>query len=346
MESHPASERRGDDVRALMRRAVDVAWSARIRARPNPWVGAVLECTDGRVFDGATAQPGGPHAEVAAITAAREAGASTVGATLVCTLEPCDHTGRTGPCTSAIIDAGIAHVAYAVDDPDDRVSGAGGARLVAAGIEVTSGVLADEVTEQLAAYLHHRRTGRPFVVLKMALTLDSRTVAPAGARWITGDDARERVHMMRAESDAVVVGIGTVRADDPELTVRHVEGPSPRRIVLSRNATVPAGARVNPCDTWTGDIDALLDELGRDGALQVLVEGGPTVAAAFHAAGLVDRYVLHIAPVVSGDPQAPGMFARGTHEPTALSDNRLVSATVLGTDLELVLEPRREKDAA
>lgn len=346
MESHPASERRGDEVRALMRRAVDVAWSARIRARPNPWVGAVLLCADGRVFEGATAQPGGPHAEVAAITAAREAGAETAGATLVCTLEPCDHTGRTGPCTGAIIDARIGHVAYAVDDPDDRVSGAGRARLVAAGIEVTTGVLAGEVTEQLAAYLHHRRTGRPFVVLKMALTLDSRTVAPAGARWITGDDARERVHTMRAESDAIVVGIGTVRADDPELTVRHVEGPSPRRIVLSRNATVPAGARVNPCDTWTGDIDGLLDELGRDGALQVLVEGGPTVAAAFHAAGLVDRYVLHIAPVVNGDPGAPGMFARGTHEPAALSDNRLVSATVLGTDLELVLEPRREKDAA
>lgn len=346
MESHPASDRRGDDVRALMRRAVDVAWSARIRARPNPWVGAVLVCPDGRVFEGSTNEPGGPHAEVAAIAAAREAGAPTAGATLVCTLEPCDHTGRTGPCTRAIVDAGITHVAYAIDDPDSRVSGAGRARLAAAGIDVTVGVLADEVTEQLAPYLHHRRTGRPYVVLKMALTLDSRTVAPAGARWITGDAARTRVHALRAESDAIVVGIGTVLADDPELTVRHVIGPSPRRIVLSRNAAVPAGARVNPCDTWSRGIDGLLDELGRDGALQVLVEGGPAVAGAFHAAGLIDRYVLHVAPVLGGNSGAAGMFPRGTHEPGALADNRLVSATVLGDDLELVLEPRREKDAA
>lgn len=346
MESHPASERRGDDVRAWMTRAVDVAWSARTRARPNPWVGAVLVCADGRVFEGATSQPGGPHAEVAAIAAARAAGAPTAGATLVCTLEPCDHTGRTGPCTGAIIEAGISHVVHAIDDPDSRVSGSGRARLLAAGIEVRSGVLADEVSEQLAPYLHHRRTGRPFVVLKMALTLDSRTVAPAGMRWITGEDARTRVHALRAESDAIVVGIGTVLTDDPELTVRHVEGPSPRRIVLSRNGNVPAGARVNPCDTWTRGIDELLDELGRDGALQVMVEGGPTVATAFHGAGLIDRYVLHVAPTVSGDGSAPGLFARGTHEPSALSDNRLVAATVLGDDLELVLEPRRKKDAA
>ncbi|MGA1362653.1 MAG: bifunctional diaminohydroxyphosphoribosylaminopyrimidine deaminase/5-amino-6-(5-phosphoribosylamino)uracil reductase RibD [Ilumatobacteraceae bacterium] len=346
MESHPASERRGDDVRAWMTRAVDVAWSARTRARPNPWVGAVLVCTDGRMFDGATSQPGGPHAEVAAIAAARAAGAPTAGATLVCTLEPCDHTGRTGPCTGAIIEAGISRVVHAIDDPDSRVAGSGRARLTAAGIAVESGVMADEVSEQLAPYLHHRRTGRPFVVLKMALTLDSRTVAPAGVRWITGDDARTRVHALRAESDAIVVGIGTVLADDPELTVRHVEGPSPRRIVMSRNRPVPTDALVNPCDVWTRGIDELLDGLGREGALQVLVEGGATVATAFHTAGLVDRYVLHVAPTVSGDASAPGLFTRGTHEPSALSDNRLVAATVLGNDLEIVLEPKREKDAA
>lgn len=346
MEAHPALERRGDDVRALMRRAVDVAWTARTRARPNPWVGAVLVCADGSTFEGATAEPGGPHAEIAAITSAREAGASTDGATLVCTLEPCNHTGRTGPCTEAIIEAGITRVVHAVDDPDPRVSGSGRSRLVAAGIAVETGVLVDEVSEQLAAYLHHRRTGRPFVVLKMALTLDSRSVAPAGARWITGEAARTRVHALRAQSDAIVVGIGTVLADDPELTVRHVEGPSPRRIVMARSRSVPAAARVNPCTIWPGTVPVLLDELGAGGVLQVLVEGGPAVATAFHTAGLVDRYVLHVSPVLSGEADSPGMFTRGTRAPDALADNRLVSAALLGDDLEIVLEPRREKDAA
>jgi diaminohydroxyphosphoribosylaminopyrimidine deaminase/5-amino-6-(5-phosphoribosylamino)uracil reductase len=143
----------------------------------------------------------------------------------------------------------------------------------------------------------------------------------------------------------IVTGIGTVRADDPELTVRHVEGPSPRRIVLSRIGAVPAGAKVQPCETWTGTPAELVDMLGTDGVLQVMVEAGPGVVAAFHRAGLVNRWVLHVAPEVSGDMSAPGLFPRGTQDIRSLSDNRLVSASMLGDDLEIVLEPAGDRTA-
>ena len=338
MGQHRASTRRGAGDAVVMRRALDAARTARLRARPNPWVGAVVVCADGREFEGATSAPGGHHAEIVAMDAARAAGADLAGAVLYSTLEPCSHHGRTPPCTDAIIAAGITEVVVGITDPDAKVSGTGIGALRAAGVEVATGVLADETTEQLLPYLHHRSTGRPFVVLKMAVTLDGRTVAPAGERWITGETARRRVHEMRAESDAIVVGAGTVAADDPQLTVRDAEGPSPRRIVLSRHGIDPT-ARVNPCTVWDGSIPALLDSLGREGVLQLMVEGGPTVAAAFRDAGLVDRYVFHVAPVVSGDTSAPGVFPAGTGPADGLQDNRLVSAAVLGDDIELILQP-------
>jgi diaminohydroxyphosphoribosylaminopyrimidine deaminase/5-amino-6-(5-phosphoribosylamino)uracil reductase len=326
---------------ALMRRAMHMANTARLYARPNPWVGAVVVCVDGSVFEGATQPPGGPHAEIVALTAAREAGADVRGATLYSTLEPCSHTGRTGPCTTAIIDAEIAHVVVGITDPDDHVSGDGLAALHRAGITVTEDVCADEVTQQLQPYLHHRRTGRPFVMLKMASTLDARTTIPNGPRWITGDVARERVHQLRAESDAILVGAATVREDNPVLTVRNSAGASPRRIVLSRSGDVPVDALVHPCTVWTQDIDLLLDTLGADGFIQLMVEGGPTVATEFHDRGLINRYVFHIAPVVTGSDTAPGVFTHDTHH--ALTDCRLVSATALGADLEIVLEPVTQK---
>lgn len=338
MGQHRASTRRGAGDAVVMRRAIGAAWTARLRARPNPWVGAVVVCVDGREFEGATSAPGGRHAEIVAMDAALAAGADLRDAVLYSTLEPCSHHGRTPPCTDSIIGAGIGEVIIGITDPDTKVSGTGVTALRTAGIPVTTSVLADEVTEQLLPYLHHRSTGRPFVILKMAVTLDGRTVAPAGGRWITGEAARRRVHEMRAESDAIVVGAGTVAADDPQLTVRDAEGPSPRRIVLSRHG-IDAAARVNPCTVWDGALPALLDSLGRDGVLQVMVEGGPTVAAAFHDAGLVDRYVFHVAPVVSGDTTAPGVFAAGSGPADGLLDNRLVSATVLGDDIELILQP-------
>lgn len=346
MDRHRASQRRDAGDAAFMRRAIGVAWNARLHARPNPWVGAVVVTSDGSVYEGFTSAPGGPHAEIVAMDAARASGADVAGAVLYTTLEPCSHHGRTGPCADAIVAAGISRVVVGVTDPDAQVSGRGIARLTAAGITVETGTCADEVTAQLAPYLHHRTTGRPYVVLKMAVTLDARTVAPAGARWITGGDARRRVHELRSHSDAVVVGSGTVRDDDPELTVRHVEGPSPRRIVLSRSGRVPEGARVNPCTVWNGDIEPLLQELGRDNVVQLLVEGGPSVAGAFHRAGLVDRYVFHVAPVVSGETGAPGVFGPvQAGDDVALLDTNLVSATVLGDDLEIVLEPLKETAA-
>lgn len=331
------------DHEALMRRAIAMAETARLVARPNPWVGAVLVCLDGSVFEGATREPGREHAEIVALDAARAAGASTEGATLYCTLEPCSHHGRTGPCTEAIITAGITHVIVAIDDPDPRVSGAGLEALRANGLNVTVGVCADEVRTQLAPYLHHRRTGRPFVVLKMATTLDARTFLPNGPRWITGPAARRRVHRLRAESDAIVVGRNTITIDDPELTVRDVEGPSPRRIVLTHRRDVPAEARVQPCMQWSGEVEELLDSLGRDQVVQLLVEGGSRVASTFHDRDLIDRYVFHVAPVVSGDATAPGVFDEGAPSPRPL---HVTSTTICGDDIEIVLEPRPTKVSA
>ena len=328
---------------ALMRRAMHMAETARLHARPNPWVGAVLVCADGAVHEGATQSPGNAHAEIIALQSAATAGDSTVGATLYTTLEPCSHTGRTGPCTEAIIAAEITHVVSAITDPDVKVTGTGFAALRAAGIEVTVGVLAEDVTRQLQPYLHHRRTGRPFVMVKMATTLDARTSIPNGPRWLTGDAARTRVHQLRAESDAIVVGAGTVRTDDPELTVRHVDGPSPRRIVLSHNP-IPVNAKVHPCTVWSSELDQLLDTLGAEGVIQLMVEGGPTVATAFHEQGLVHQYVFHVAPIVSGNDEAPGVFVGDVQQ--ELSHFQVVSTTALGDDVEIVLEPLKEKVGA
>jgi len=346
MEQHRAYTRRDADDAAFMRRAIGIAESAHLRARPNPWVGAVLVCVDGSVFEGATSAPGGPHAEIVAMNAAREAGALLTGATVYSTLEPCSHTGRTGPCADALVEAGVARVVVGIVDPDPKVSGNGIARLTAAGVEVETGILAGEVREQLAPYIHHRTTGRPFVMLKMATTLDAKTSIPRGERWITGESARTRVHRLRAESDAIVVGAGTVAADDPELTVRHIDGPSPRRVVMTHSGSVSPTAKVQPCTVWDGGIEPLLDELGRNGVIQLMVEGGPTLAGAFHEAGLINRYVFHVAPVIAGDDAAPGVFSVTPDERDhTLLDTHLVSATVLGDDLELILEPLKETAA-
>jgi diaminohydroxyphosphoribosylaminopyrimidine deaminase/5-amino-6-(5-phosphoribosylamino)uracil reductase len=329
-----------NDHEARMRHAMSMADTARMVARPNPWVGAVLCCSDGTVFDGATQAPGHAHAEIMALQHARDAGASTVGATLYCTLEPCSHTGRTGPCTQAIIDAGITRVVAGITDPDVRVAGNGFAALRAAGIDVVEGICAPDIEAQLRTYLHHRRTGRPFVVLKMATTLDGRSFLPHGPRWLTGESARTQVHRLRAESDAIVIGMGTVVADDPELTVRHIDGPSPQRIVLSRSQQVPTSARVQPCTTWSSDLEELLDTLGEQGVLQLLVEGGPTIASAFHEQHLINRYVFHIAPMISGDTDALGVFS---HTQAHLQNLSIVSVAPFGNDIEIVMEPLTTK---
>jgi len=330
-EAHPTTPT--DD--AYMARAVELAGAVHGATAPNPWVGCVVVATTGDTFEGATAPPGGPHAEV---TALQLAGDRARGATLYTTLEPCPHFGRTPPCADAVVAAGVARVVVGVLDPDPNVSGRGVARLRDAGVQVDVGVRADAVTEQLAPYLKHRRTGRPWVVLKLAATMDGRTAAPDGSsRWITGDDARRDVHRLRSRSDAVLVGAGTVRADDPELTARLDPPPArqPLRVVLG---TAPAGAKVQPAVELSGDLDAVLDDLGRRGVLQVLIEGGATVAHEFHARGLVDRYVLYLAPALFGGDDGRPLFA-GPGAPTMaeLWRGRVVSVAQLGADLRLEL---------
>lgn len=300
-----------DADEAWMAEAAALGRSVRTTTSPNPWVGAVVvPAGDGPAAEGATEAPGGQHAEVVALGLA---GPAAAGATLYVTLEPCCHHGRTPPCVDAIVAAGVARVVIAVPDPDPRVSGGGVAALRAAGVDVVVGVGREEVEEDLVAYLHHRRSGRPWVVLKLAATLDGRTAAPDGSsRWITGPLARADAHRLRAESDAIAVGAGTVRADDPALSVRDAPGRDPLRVVLGR---APEGARVLPALEHTGSAAELLDALGGRGVLQLLVEGGAHVAHQMHAAGLVDHYVIYLAPALLGGDDGLGMLA-GPGAPT------------------------------
>ena len=328
----------GADDDMAMARAVALGASVRAVAHPNPWVGAVLVTVDGEVHEGATAAPGGPHAEVAAVAAA---GPAAHGATLYVTLEPCAHHGRTPPCADALVAAGVARVVVALEDPDGRVRGRGLVRLRDAGVAVEVGLRGAEVAEQLAPYRKHRETGRPWVVLKLAASLDGRTAAPDGSsQWITGPAALDDAHRLRAESDAVLVGAGTVRADDPSLTVRRVPGRDPLRVVLGR---APEGAAVHPALELDGDLCDVLDELGRRGVVQLLVEGGATVAHRFHAARLVDHYVLYLAPVLFGGDDARGLFAGpGAATLDEAWRGRIVSVIRLGDDVRVELAPRPE----
>ena len=322
-----------------MRLALEAAGTARAVAHPNPWVGCVLLTPSGRVCTGATHAPGGPHAEADALA---QAGTDAAGATAVVTLEPCSHHGRTPPCADALVAAGVERVVIAVLDPDPRVGGRGVAALEAAGIDVTVGVCADAAERQLAPYLHHRRTGRPYVVAKLAASLDGRTAAPDGtSKWITGTEARADAHRLRAESDAVLVGAGTVRADDPELTVRLVEGPDPQRVVLG---SAPAGARIHPCREMSGDLDAVLEQLGADDVVQLLVEGGPTVVGAFHRAGLVDRYVFYVAPAIFGGDDGLGVFTGpGASTIDDVWRGRVEDVRCTGPDIRIDVVPGPER---
>lgn len=329
---------------SMMRRAIANATSARLRSRPNPWVGAVLIDTYGAVYDGATETPGSRHAERVALD---DAGDAAEGATLFTTLEPCDHTGRTGPCTDAIIESGVTRVIIGILDPDENVGGTGMARLLAAGIDVTLGVEADAVAQQLAPYLTHRSTGRPHVILKLAMTLDGFIAAPDGtSKWITGEEARRDVHRLRAESDVIVVGSQTVRADDPSLTVRDFTPPQhdesittldPWRVVLgSTAADLETGAKTAPYESWDGGLEALLDDLGERGHLQVMVEGGGATAGSFHRAGLVDEYWLYVAPAIMGGDDGRSVFAGvGTPTMADIQRGRFIDVTALGDDIRI-----------
>ena len=325
-----------------MGRAINAADASRLIAPPNPWVGAAI-ASGTAVFTGATSHYGGPHAEINALA---EAGENAKGATLYSTLEPCCHHGRTGPCTDAIIEAGITRVVVALTDPDPLVAGKGLEQLREAGIEVSVGVGAARVERQLRPYLHHRRTGRPLVVLKLAATLDGFTAAPdRSSKWITGPEARSDSHRLRAESDAILVGAGTIRADDPALTVRDfaplgIDGDEiqPLRVVLG---SAPDDARAQPLIELGGELDDVLVDLAGRGVLQLMVEGGAHVAGAFHQAGLIDRYVIYLAPALFGGDDARPLFA-GPGAPTIADIWRgeLIDVRKLGNDVRIEMRPQ------
>ncbi|MGW0672396.1 bifunctional diaminohydroxyphosphoribosylaminopyrimidine deaminase/5-amino-6-(5-phosphoribosylamino)uracil reductase RibD [Streptomyces sp. NPDC002746] len=312
-----------------MRRAIALAARGLGSTSPNPVVGCVvLDATGRPAGEGFHQRAGGPHAEIHAL---RAAGEKARGGTAYVTLEPCNHTGRTGPCAQALIAAGIARVVYAVGDPNPQATG-GADTLRAAGVKAEQGLLAEEAEQGNAPWLTSVRLGRPHVTWKYAATLDGRiAAADATSRWITSAESRADVHRLRAEADAVVVGSGTARTDDPQLGVRGIDGAvQPLRVVVDTAATaVRPGARVLDAGAPTLiavaddadvrhlpegavlrlpraapgpglDLPALLAALHGRGIRSVLLEGGPTLAGAFVAAGVVDRIVGYLAPVLLG----------------------------------------------
>ena len=332
--------------RAAMHRALALAETVRGHTSPNPAVGAVILDTSGTlVGEGATAPPGGPHAEIAAL---RQAGESARGGTAVVTLEPCAHTGRTGPCAEALVAAGVARVVYAVDDPNPVAAG-GAQVLTEAGVEVVSGVESHAAASgALRPWLHAVRTGRPFVTWKYAATLDGRVAAADWtSRWISSPASRADVHALRASVDAIVVGSGTVLADDPHLTVRDGDQYAtvqPLRVVLDRRHRIPRDARVLDAAAETLVLDTAVPRFGLKalydrGVRHLLLEGGPTLAGAFVEARCVDEVVAYLAPMLLGSgPAALGDAGIGTLADAALLDVESVSR--LGEDVKIVARPR------
>ncbi|MGV0645233.1 bifunctional diaminohydroxyphosphoribosylaminopyrimidine deaminase/5-amino-6-(5-phosphoribosylamino)uracil reductase RibD [Mycolicibacterium sp. XJ2546] len=295
------------NLEAAMRLAVDKANEVKGRTYPNPPVGAVILDRDDEVAGvGATEPPGGPHAEVVAL---RRAGERAVGGTAVVTLEPCNHHGRTPPCVDTLVAAGVSRVAYAVTDPNPVAAG-GAARLGEAGIEMLAGVLATDVAGgPLREWLHKQRTGSPHVTWKFATSVDGRSAAADGSsQWITSEAARADVHRRRAVADAIVVGTGTVFVDDPALTARRHDGSlaerQPLRVVVGERE-IPSDAKVLNDDSHTmvirtRDPNEVLKALSD--RTDVLVEGGPTLAGALLRAGVIDRILAYVAPILLGGP--------------------------------------------
>ena len=289
-----------------LERALELAERGRGTTRPNPMVGAVV-VRDGEVVgEGWHERPGEPHAEAMAL---EFAGERARGATLYVTLEPCAHLGRTPPCADAVVAAGIARVVAAIGDPDPRTNGQGFERLRAAGIEVeiAEGDLARQARRQNEAFLTWAAKGRPFVTYKAAMTLDGRLAAAGGdARWVSGEESRHRVHELRAASDAVAVGMGTARADEPRLDARDVDAVrQPRRLVFGQGP-LPDGSEL---ELVSGPLGEERARLAGEEVQSLLLEGGPTLAGAFLRAGLIDKLLLFVAPKLVGGDDAPPLFA-------------------------------------
>ena len=350
---------------SYMREALRIAEYARGRTSPNPLVGAVIVRDGTIVASGWHRAAGEPHAEIHAL---RMAGELARGATLYVTLEPCAHHGRTGPCAEAVIAAGLARVVVALSDPNPLVAGRGIHLLTAAGIEVTTGICEDEARRQNEIFLKWVTTKRPFVTLKTAMTLDGKIASHTGAsQWITGAAARARVHAYRNEYDAILVGIGTVLADDPSLTTRleHGTGKNPLRIVLDSEARTPldaklvadgaaptiivvseradhrrvnllraCGAEVVTLGAQRVDIAALLDYLGARDITSLFVEGGAAVNWSLLAGGSVNKVHAFIAPMLMGGETAKTPIGgTGFDSPQTALRLRDVTVEQLGVDI-------------
>jgi diaminohydroxyphosphoribosylaminopyrimidine deaminase / 5-amino-6-(5-phosphoribosylamino)uracil reductase len=358
---------------ALARRGLGRVW-------PNPAVGCVV-ARDGRVVGRGWTQPGGrPHAETEALA---RAGDGVYGATAYVTLEPCCHWGRAPPCADALIAAGVRRIVVACEDPDPRVAGGGLARLRGAGLTVEAGLCALEAAEINAGFFQRVRLGRPLVTLKLATSLDGRIATPSGeSRWITGEPARERAHLLRATHDAILVGTGTVIADDPQLTCRlpGLGQHSPVRVALDRQLRIPLGARLvaeaRATPTWvvtlsgadparqqslrdagvivipaepdeSGRIDLAmaLGLLGGRGLTRLLVEGGGRLAAALLRGGLVDRLVWFHAPLLLGGDAVPAIAELGLDRLAEAPALERVSSETLGDDVLSMFRVRRAEEA-
>ncbi|MEN9608407.1 MAG: bifunctional diaminohydroxyphosphoribosylaminopyrimidine [Actinomycetota bacterium] len=321
-----------------MRRALQLALNGPAYG-VNPQVGAViLDESLNVVAEGWHEGAGTPHAEVIALS--KLPATLPSGYTAVVTLEPCNHTGRTGPCAQALIAAGISRVVFASSDPGVE-SGSGASTLRAAGVEVISGVLEAEANEQARVWLTSAINHRPFVTLKWAQSLDGRAAAADGSsQWISGPESRAHAHKMRSEIDAILVGTGTVLADNPSLTARKPDGSlyshQPMRVVLG-NSTLPSGLRAFDDSASTirvrnSDLQVLLADLYSQGVKHLMVEGGPSVASSFIQAGLVDEFVTYIAPQLIG---GPGVAVRdlGVSSMSSAIQLRFVESRSLGADL-------------
>jgi diaminohydroxyphosphoribosylaminopyrimidine deaminase/5-amino-6-(5-phosphoribosylamino)uracil reductase len=356
-----------DDMRA-MQHALDLAERGRFTVSPNPLVGCVIIADGEVVGEGWHRAAGQPHAEIVALAAAGDAARD---ATVYTTLEPCVHTGRTPPCVDALVRAGVGRVVIACTDPNPVATG-GAAALRRSGIAVDVGLLRDEAARQNEIFLHGLRTHRPYVWLKTAVSLDGRVAAADGSsQWLTGVGARRRGHELRARVDAVIVGSGTILADDPQLTVRldGWQGPQPLRVVLDGRARSPGDARVfdvqapslalvapearaealqragvSVVEVRTGadghlDPPAVLAALWERGVRSALVEGGPTVISAFIARGCYERIVVHVAPLLLGERGRPAVFGG---PPTLAAAPRLVLDGVEQVGGDAVLQLTRQ----
>jgi diaminohydroxyphosphoribosylaminopyrimidine deaminase / 5-amino-6-(5-phosphoribosylamino)uracil reductase len=343
-----------------MRRAVALAARGLGTTSPNPVVGCLLLDVDGEVVgEGFHAYAGGPHAEIVALA---QAGERARGGTAVVTLEPCNHTGRTGPCSQALIRAGVRRVVIAVDDPTPIASG-GAVTLRAAGVQVETGVRRADAALGNVAWLTAVRRGRPYVIWKFAATLDGRSAAADGtSQWITSAPARADVHVLRGTVDAIVAGVGTVLADDPQLTVRDLKDGSlaikqPLRVVVDSSGRTPEKARVRDvaAPTWIVtrdeagagadgrvDLPAMLAGLFGRGVRSVLLEGGPTLAGAFLAAGLVDQVIGYVAPKLLGAGRS-ALVDAGVGTIADAVELDLTDLTQIGPDLRFTASLRQKE---